>query len=149
MRSFCARINKIGYQSLQCKHLVGSHACTINGYLIGNDHFLPQQYEVKSFSGKASCSQCENVHVSKVLLGITQEPFHKQDGRLWRMLLFNPFHNSAWITQESKATVPYSICLRLKHLLVILQFSSLIKSVMQSVMFLIFFPLAICSCTLS
>lgn len=47
---FCMRekLNKKGYFSPPCKQLAASHACTINGHLIGNNHFYLSKYKVGS-----------------------------------------------------------------------------------------------------
>lgn len=41
--------NKKGYFSLPCKQLATSHACTINGHLIGNNHFYLSKFKIGSY----------------------------------------------------------------------------------------------------
>lgn len=41
--------NKKGYFSPPCKQLATSHACTINGHLIGNNHFYLSKFKIGSY----------------------------------------------------------------------------------------------------
>lgn len=42
------KLNKKGYFSPLCKQLAASHACTINGHLIGNNHFYLSKFKIGS-----------------------------------------------------------------------------------------------------
>ena len=42
------KLNKKGYFSFLCKQLAASHACTINGHLIGNNHFYLSKFKIGS-----------------------------------------------------------------------------------------------------
>lgn len=42
------KLNKKGYFSPLCKQLAASHACTINGHLIGNNHFYLSKFKIRS-----------------------------------------------------------------------------------------------------
>lgn len=42
------KLNKKGYFSPPCKQLAASHACTINGHLIGNNHFYLSKFKIGS-----------------------------------------------------------------------------------------------------
>lgn len=43
------KLNKRGYFSPLCKQLAASHACTINGHLIGNNHFYLSKFKIGSY----------------------------------------------------------------------------------------------------
>lgn len=43
------KINKKGYFSPPCKQLATSHACAINGHLIGNNHFYLSKFKIRSY----------------------------------------------------------------------------------------------------
>lgn len=45
-------LNKKGYFSPLCKQLAASHACTINGHLIGNNHFYLSKFKIGSYPWK-------------------------------------------------------------------------------------------------